>query len=93
MSHVQILSGAPQEITIMQKLINVLAVLSFVGTASIIGGGIYLYTQKDAITEKVKEEVVNGVAEVLPELISDAVGGIDPTENLAKPEIPSGLPF
>ena len=35
----------------MQKVINVLAVLSFVGTAGIIGGGYYLYTQKDPIIE------------------------------------------
>ena len=27
----------------MQKLINVLAVLSFVGTAGIVGGGAYVY--------------------------------------------------
>jgi len=77
----------------MQKIINVLAVLSFVGTASIIGGGVYLYTQKDVITERVKEEVVNGVAEALPELIADAVGGIVPTGDLAQPEVPSELPF
>ena len=31
----------------MQKLINVLALLSFVGVAGIIGGGTYLFLQKD----------------------------------------------
>ena len=41
----------------MQKLINVLAVLSFVGTASIIGGGVYIYIQKDALIENAKEKV------------------------------------
>ena len=33
----------------MQKLINVLALLSFAGVAGIIGGGTYLYLQKDCL--------------------------------------------
>lgn len=78
----------------MQKFINVLAVLSFVGTASIIGGGVYLYTQKDVITERVKEEVVNGVAEALPKLISDAVGGLGVDGDYTKPDVPlEVIPF
>ena len=39
----------------MQKLINALAVLSFLGTASIIGGGVYVYLQKDALIESVRK--------------------------------------
>ena len=38
------------------KVINVLAVLSFVGTVGIIGGGTYFYLQKDAISE-IKKQV------------------------------------
>ena len=41
----------------MQKIINTLAVLSFLGTASIIGGGVYVYIQKDALIESAKEKV------------------------------------
>ena len=41
----------------MQKVINVLAVLSFVGTAGIIGGGAVVYLRRDAIVEQVKEGV------------------------------------
>ena len=42
----------------MQKVINVLAVLSFVGTAGIIGGGYYLYicVRKILSLRVVKEE-------------------------------------
>ena len=36
----------------MQKVINVLAVLSFVGTAGIIGGGTVVYLRRDAIAEQ-----------------------------------------
>ena len=67
----------------MQKIINVLAVLSFLGTASIIGGGTYVYLQKDAIIEGVKEKVtkaaVDGVAGALPGLLGDGL----------KPELPA----
>ena len=49
----------------MQKLINVLAVLSFVGTASIIGGGVYVYIQKDALIENAKEKVAKAAAEAI----------------------------
>ena len=41
----------------MQKVINVLAVLSFVGIAGIVGGGSYVYLNKDSIIENVKEQV------------------------------------
>ena len=41
----------------MQKVINVLAVLSFLGTAGIIGGGTVVYLRRDAIAESVKERV------------------------------------
>ena len=43
----------------MQKLINVLAVLSFVGTASIVGGGVYVYLNREAITEIAAKEKSN----------------------------------
>ena len=35
----------------MQKLINVIALLSGLTSLSLIGGGVYLYTQKDALVE------------------------------------------
>ena len=52
----------------MQKVINVLAVLSFVGTAGIIGGGTVVYLRRDAIAEQVKERVA-----AAPEAITGAL--------------------
>ena len=49
---------------IMQKVINVLAVLSFVGTAGIIGGGTVVYLRRDAIAERVKDTVANAAVEL-----------------------------
>ena len=74
----------------MQKVINVLAVLSFVGTAGIIGGGTYVFLQKDTIIDGVKKQVteaaVEGVSGALPDLIDAAM-----------PELPNttgpSLPF
>ena len=41
-----------------QKIINVLAISSFVVSVSVVGGGVYLYTQKDAIIEDIKEKAL-----------------------------------
>jgi len=50
---------------IMQKVINVLAVLSFVGTAGIVGGGTALYLNKDSIVENIKSQVASAAAEAI----------------------------
>ena len=76
----------------MQKLINVLAVLSFVGTAGIIGSGYYLYTQKDPIIEGLKEKVtkaaVEGVTNALPGLVDAAMPELPTTTGPALPALP-----
>jgi hypothetical protein len=73
----------------MQKVINILAVLSFVGTAGIIGSGYYLYTQKDPIIEGLKEKVtkaaVEGVTNALPGLLDSAVPELPETTGPAMP--------
>ena len=76
----------------MQKVINVLAVLSFVGTAGIIGSGYYLYTQKDPIIEGLKEKVtkaaVEGVTNALPGLLDSAVPELPEVTGPAMPSMP-----
>ena len=74
----------------MQKAINVLAVLSFLGTVGIIGGGTVVYLRRDAIAESVKERVAkaatDAIAEALPAMMDAAMpelpaatGGAIPT--------------
>ena len=65
----------------MQKVINVLAVLSFVGTAGIVGGGTALYLNKDSIVENIKSQVAAAAAEE----ITDALPGM---MDSAMPELP-----
>ena len=57
----------------MQKIINVLALSSFVICLSAVGGGIYLYTQKDAIIEDVKGKVMSSVMPSIGGGITDAI--------------------
>ena len=49
----------------MQKVINVLAVLSFLRTVSIVGGGAYVYLNREAIAEDVKEKVTKAATEAI----------------------------
>ena len=65
----------------MQKVINVLAVLSFIGTASIIGGGTVVYLRRDAIVESVKERVAKAAAEAIADVLPTMI-------DAAMPELP-----
>ena len=68
----------------MQKVINGLALLSFIGTASIIGGGTYVYLQRVAIIEGIKSQVTEYATEAITNALPDLLDG-------AVPEVP-GLP-
>ena len=72
----------------MQKIINVLAISSFAISLTVVGGGVYLYTQKDAIIENVKSNVMKsvlpsiggGITDALPKTTGPAVpdfGGVN----------------
>ena len=61
----------------MQKLINVLALSSFVVSAAVVGGGIWLYLNKDAMIEDIRkkatEQVTKAITEALPGIIDAAL--------------------
>ena len=83
----------------MQKVINVLAVLSFVGTAGVVGGGTALYLNKDSIIENAKNQIAAAASEAIagalpgmmdsamPEL-PDATGGALPLSTTTEPALP-----
>lgn len=77
----------------MQKVINILSLISFVGVAGIVGGGVYVYTQKDAIIDGVKKQVmeaaVNGVSDALPGMLDGAVPALPETTGGVMPPLPS----
>jgi len=61
----------------MQKLVNVVALLSGLVSLGIVGGGAYLFLNKDAMIEdvrtKVTEEVTKAVTEALPGMVESAM--------------------
>ena len=75
----------------MQKVINVLAVLSFIGTAGIVGGGTYVYLNREAIAENAREKVAKAAAEAiagaLPGMLDAAVPELP---EVTGPALPSG---
>ena len=66
----------------MQKIINVLALASFVVSAGVVGGGYWVYSNRDAIVEDIKEQitkaatdgVMGGMGGSLPGGVSDGPG-------------------
>ena len=85
----------------MQKVINVLAVLSFVGTAGIVGGGTYVYLNRTSIVENIKSQVAAAAAEAisgaLPGMLDAAMPELPGATGGAIPPVPSttgsALPF
>ena len=72
----------------MQKLINVLALSSFIVSAAAVGGGVYLYTNKDALIEKAKGQVIESITDVLPGALTGGLSGDlvpNPTQLLPSP--------
>ena len=69
----------------MQKVINVLAVLGFVGTTTVIGGGAYVYVQRDAILDGIKKQVTEYATEAITNALPDLLDG-------AVPEVPGEVP-
>jgi hypothetical protein len=87
----------------MQKIINVLAVLSFAGVAGIVGGGTYVYFQRDALIESVKEKVTaaatEAIAGALPGMLNSAMpqmptstGGVVPKTDAAPARVIPAFP-
>ena len=80
----------------MQKLINVIALASGLVSLAVVGGGGYLYLNKDALIEDAREKaikvVTENVTEALPGLIKSAMPEMP---KVTGPAIPTktGLPI
>ena len=62
----------------MQKIVNILAIASTVVSASVVGGGLYVYLNRASILDGVKSQVMEAVTGALPGMVDGAL-----------PEIPS----
>ena len=61
----------------MQKIVNIVALLSGLVSLGVVGGGTYLYLNKDTLIEdartKVTKEITKTVTEALPGMIQRAM--------------------
>lgn len=81
----------------MQKIINVLAIISFAGTTSIIGGGAVVYLNKDSIIENAKNQIAAAAGEAiagqLPGMMDAGMPELPSATGGAVPMGGSALPF
>ena len=75
----------------MQKLINVLALSSFVVSAAVVSGGTWLYLNKDVMVEEARQKIATAATEAiagaLPALIDAAMPDIP---EVTGPDVPFG---
>ena len=68
----------------MQKFINAIAILSGVISLTVVGSGVVIYLQKDAIIENVKGKVMDavmpdiggGITNAIPDMTGDAIPNV-----------------
>ena len=66
----------------MQKVINVLALASFIVSGAVVAGGAYVYLNKDAMIENAKEKIANAATEAI-------AGALPGMLDAAMPELPN----
>jgi len=83
----------------MQKVINVLALVSFAVSAGVVSAGAYVYLNQDSIKEEIKRQVTEGIkgsiggalGSALLSAPADPVEGMDETGAVPIPVIPFGM--
>ena len=70
----------------MQKIINAIAVASGIVSLTVIGTGLFVYLNKDAIINDIKEKALESVTGGLGDAIEDAL----PIPNMTGDVIPKG---
>jgi len=76
----------------MQKVINVIALLSGLTSLAVIGGGVYLYKNADIMMEEAREKLsaaaVEAVSGALPGLIDAAMPNVPEVTGPSIPTLP-----
>lgn len=62
----------------MQKLVNLIALLSGVVSLSVVAGGAYVYVNKDAMIESAKEKISAAATEAIAGALPDMLGNTAP---------------
>ena len=66
----------------MQKIVNVLALSSFIVSGAVVAGGAYVYLNKDAMIENAKEKITSAATEAI-------AGALPGMLDAAMPELPN----
>jgi len=85
----------------MQKLINVISLLSGLVSLSVLVGGVYLYKNADVLMEdarrRVTEAAVEGIKSALPKLVDASMPELPKTTGPSIPVMPTrtgpSIPF
>ena len=72
----------------MQKIINVLALTSFIVSASVVGAGAYLYINKEGLIERAKEAIIEETKAHMSEAFEVPGLPINPATSTAIPTVP-----
>ena len=75
----------------MQKLINILALTSFVVSAGVVGAGAYVYLNREALIDNVEQQIKEGIKGALPGALGSGLSPA-PTANTGPVAIPV-VPF
>ena len=81
------IDSSVRPVTVMQKFINTLAILSFAVSAGVVAGGTYVYLNKDALTEQAKERVTEAVTSAIGDALGGLGGGLTPEVNSDVPSL------
>tara|TARA_B100001989_G_C24216202_1_gene305601 strand:+ start:95 stop:331 length:237 start_codon:yes stop_codon:yes gene_type:complete len=69
----------------MQKIINVLAIASTIVSATVVGGGVYVYLNRSSIIDGVKSKVMESI---MPSVSVPSGLGPGTTPEVGLPELP-----
>ena len=79
----------------MQKVFNLMALLSFLVSGATVAGAFYLYKNADVMIEEAREQAIKEIAEAIPEIVEELLPDIPEVPAATGDAIPpaTGLPF
>ena len=73
----------------MQKVVNVIALLSGLVSLGVLGGSFYLYKNVNVIVESAKQEAIREIAKSLPNIVNEMMPAVPIVPSTTGPAIPS----
>lgn len=73
----------------MQKVVNVIALLSGLVSLGVLGGSFYLYKNVNVIVESAKQEAIQEIAKSLPNIVNEMMPAVPIVPSSTGPAIPS----